>query len=142
MFNIGMSEMILAFIVALIVFGPDRLPEIARTLGKSVNELKKMGNDIVDAATETKDTAKNVTHIEMKEVEESLQKFKEAHAMLAEGSDAVRNAVEETTELDDEAARKSMTADITAPVRKDAVAETVEIERKEENTVKEHDLET
>lgn len=140
MFNIGMSEMILVFIVALIVFGPDRLPEIARTLGKSVNELKKMGNDIVDAATETKDTAKNV--IEMKEVEESLQKFKEAHDMLAEGSDTVRNAVEETTELADEAARKSMTADITAPVRKDAVAETVEIERKEENTVKEHDLET
>ncbi|MBF1324690.1 MAG: twin-arginine translocase TatA/TatE family subunit, partial [Megasphaera micronuciformis] len=34
MFNIGMSEMILVFIVALIVFGPDRLPEIARTLGK------------------------------------------------------------------------------------------------------------
>lgn len=142
MFNIGMSEMILVFIVALIVFGPDRLPEIARTLGKSVNELKKMGNDIVDAATETKDTAKNVTHIEMKEVEESLQKFKEAHDMLAEGSDTVRNAVEETTELADEAARKSMTADIMAPVRKDAVAETVEIERKEENTVKEHDLET
>ena len=51
MFNIGMSEMILVFIVALIVFGPDRLPEIARTLGKSVNELKKMGNDIVDADT-------------------------------------------------------------------------------------------
>ena len=43
MFNIGMSEMILVFIVALIVFGPDRLPEIARTLGKSVNELKKNG---------------------------------------------------------------------------------------------------
>ena len=117
MFNIGMSEMILVFIVALIVFGPDRLPEIARTLGKSVNELKKMGNDIVDAATETKDTAKNVSQIEMKEVEESLQKFKEAHDMLAEGSDAVRNEVEETTELADEVARKSMTADITAPVR-------------------------
>ena len=46
MFNIGMSEMILVFIVALIVFGPDRLPEIARTVGKSVNELKKMGNDM------------------------------------------------------------------------------------------------
>ena len=109
MFNIGMSEMILVFIVALIVFGPDRLPEIARTLGKSVNELKKMGNDIVDAATETKDTAKNVSQIEMKEVEESLQKFKEAHNMLAEGSDAVRNEVEETTELADDIARKEET---------------------------------
>ena len=139
MFNIGMSEMILVFIVALIVFGPDRLPEIARTLGKSVNELKKMGNDIVDAA---KDTAKNVSQIEMKEVEESLQKFKEAHDMLAEGSDAVRNEVEETTELADEVARKSMTADITAPVRKEAVTKTADIARKEEKPVKEHDLET
>ena len=123
MFNIGMSEMILVFIVALIVFGPDRLPEIARTLGKSVNELKKMGNDIVDAATETKDTAKNVSQIEMKEVEESLQKFKEAHDMLAEGSDAV-------------------TADSTAPVRKEAVTKAADIARKEEKPVKEHDLET
>ena len=135
MFNIGMSEMILVFIVALIVFGPDRLPEIARTLGKSVNEF-------VDAATETKDTAKNVSQIEMKEVEESLQKFKEAHDMLAEGSDAVRNEVEETTELADEVARKSMTADITAPVRKEAVTKAADIARKEEKPVKEHDLET
>ena len=142
MFNIGMSEMILVFIVALIVFGPDRLPEIARTLGKSVNELKKMGNDIVDAATETKDTAKNVSQIEMKEVEESLQKFKEAHDMLAEGSAAVRNEVGEPTELADEVARKSMTADITAPVRKEAVTKAADIARKEEKPVKEHDLET
>lgn len=41
MFNVGMSEMVLVFIVALIVFGPDKLPEIARTLGKSINEIKK-----------------------------------------------------------------------------------------------------
>ena len=41
MFNVGMSEMVLVFLVALIVFGPDKLPEIARTLGKSINEIKK-----------------------------------------------------------------------------------------------------
>lgn len=41
MFNVGMSEMVLVFIVALIVFGPDKLPEIARALGKSINEIKK-----------------------------------------------------------------------------------------------------
>ena len=78
----------------------------------------------------------------MKEVEESLQKFKEAHDMLAEGSDAVRNEVEETTELADEVARKSMTADITAPVRKEAVTKAADIARKEEKPVKEHELET
>ena len=54
----------------------------------------------------------------------------------------MRNEVEETTELADEVARKSMTADITAPVRKEAVTKAADIARKEEKPVKEHDLET
>ncbi|EHM38674.1 twin-arginine translocase TatA/TatE family subunit, partial [Anaeroglobus geminatus] len=78
MFNIGMSEMILIFIVALIVFGPDKLPEIARTLGKSARELKKAGDDLVEAATDTKRAA----DIEVVGVRESLSKFKEAQAMM------------------------------------------------------------
>jgi len=40
MFDIGTQELILIFIVALLVFGPNRLPELARTLGRGVRELK------------------------------------------------------------------------------------------------------
>jgi len=41
MFDIGMQELIVIFIVALIVFGPKRLPELGKTLGKAMAELKR-----------------------------------------------------------------------------------------------------
>ena len=41
MFDIGMQELIIIFIVALLVFGPKRLPELGKTLGKGLGELKR-----------------------------------------------------------------------------------------------------
>ncbi|RPI37051.1 MAG: twin-arginine translocase subunit TatB [Nitrospiraceae bacterium] len=41
MFDIGFQELIIIFIVALLVIGPQKLPEFSRTLGKWVNEIKK-----------------------------------------------------------------------------------------------------
>ncbi len=49
MFNIGMPELILIFIVALIVVGPKRLPEIGRSIGKAVAAFKKASLDIKEA---------------------------------------------------------------------------------------------
>ena len=40
-FGIGGGEVVLVLVVALIIWGPKRLPEIARTLGKTMNMLKK-----------------------------------------------------------------------------------------------------
>lgn len=41
MLDIGIQELIVIFIVALLVFGPKRLPELGKTLGKTMAELKK-----------------------------------------------------------------------------------------------------
>ena len=41
MFGVSLPELILIFIVVLIVFGPERLPEMARTLGKLMAELRR-----------------------------------------------------------------------------------------------------
>lgn len=42
MFNMGFAELALIFVVALIVFGPQRLPKIARQLGQLLAQGKKM----------------------------------------------------------------------------------------------------
>jgi len=41
MFDIGFQELIIIFVVALLVFGPEKLPEISRTLGKWVVEIRR-----------------------------------------------------------------------------------------------------
>lgn len=41
MFDIGFQELLIIFVVALLVFGPKKLPELARTMGKWVAEIKK-----------------------------------------------------------------------------------------------------
>ena len=41
MFDIGFQELIIIFVVALLVFGPKKLPELAKTLGKWVAEIKR-----------------------------------------------------------------------------------------------------
>ncbi|MBM4466782.1 MAG: TatA/E family twin arginine-targeting protein translocase [Chloroflexi bacterium] len=51
-FNIGTAELILIFIIALIVFGPRRLPEIGRSLGKVFNDLRKMSADFTAEMTQ------------------------------------------------------------------------------------------
>ena len=43
---IGVPELILIFVVALIVFGPRKLPELGRSLGKSIAEFKKASNEL------------------------------------------------------------------------------------------------
>lgn len=45
MFDIGMQELIVIFIVILLVFGPKRLPELARTIGKGLSELRRSIED-------------------------------------------------------------------------------------------------
>ena len=40
MFDLGMQELIVIFAIALLVFGPKRLPELGRTIGKGMRELK------------------------------------------------------------------------------------------------------
>jgi Tat protein translocase TatB subunit len=41
MFDLGIQELVVIFVVALLVFGPKRLPEIARAIGKGIAEMKR-----------------------------------------------------------------------------------------------------
>lgn len=48
MLNIGPPELILIFVIALVIVGPHRLPELGRTVGKALRELRKMQDEVKD----------------------------------------------------------------------------------------------
>ena len=64
--SLGVPEMMVIFILALVLFGPKKLPEIGRTIGKAISEFKK-------ASTELKSTFER----EMQTLEQETQSIKE-----------------------------------------------------------------
>ncbi len=56
--NLGMPEMIFIFLLALVIFGPKKLPELGRQLGKALAEFKKASNEF-----------KNQLEVEMMNIE-------------------------------------------------------------------------
>ena len=44
--SIGMQELIIIFVIALIIFGPRKLPELGKSLGRSISEFKRASNDL------------------------------------------------------------------------------------------------
>jgi sec-independent protein translocase protein TatA len=58
MFKIGMGELIVILLIVLLLFGASRLPEIARSLGKSVKEFKKAMKETDDDNNSSKEDKK------------------------------------------------------------------------------------
>jgi Tat protein translocase TatB subunit len=76
MFDIGFQELVIIFVVALLVFGPKRLPELAKTMGKWMAEIKRgvyiaksqIENELnVDYKLPDEDIIKNLPKGEQKE---------------------------------------------------------------------------
>lgn len=62
MFGLGIGELLVIFVIALVVFGPKKLPEIGRSVGRAMAEFKKASQEFQDSMRE-----------EMKEVEKTAQ---------------------------------------------------------------------
>jgi|GEM_PF-608902 len=109
MFGMGWQEILLILVVAVLVIGPDQLPQVARTIGKLVAQFRRLSNELRDTVnrefTENEDfkdfrefhqsidtefrnisdTAKNYVETEIAKEEDELKKFE----------DEVREAVKE-----------------------------------------------
>ena len=55
MFGIGMPELLVIFVVALVVLGPKRLPDVAKALGKGLAEFRKATADLTDELRSAQD---------------------------------------------------------------------------------------
>ena len=49
MFGIGMQELLLILVIALIILGPKKLPDVAKSLGKALNEFKRATSDLKES---------------------------------------------------------------------------------------------
>ncbi len=52
MFGIGSTEIIIIFLIVLVIFGPRRLPEMGKSIGKAIREFKNAGREIEQDLTE------------------------------------------------------------------------------------------
>jgi len=74
MFDLGAQELIVIFIVAFLVFGPKRLPELGRTLGKGIKELKAAMRSVKDTLEESELNVSKEIKEAKTDIEESLKK--------------------------------------------------------------------
>jgi Tat protein translocase TatB subunit len=80
MFGIGVPEMVVILVVALIVLGPKRLPEVARALGKGLAEFRKVTGDV----NRELEAARNMIEAEAREHENAARRAaREARAKPA-----------------------------------------------------------
>jgi sec-independent protein translocase protein TatA len=57
--SIGMPELIVIFVIALIVFGPSKLPDLGKSLGEAIRGFKKAVNDSERVPIESSDSPKD-----------------------------------------------------------------------------------
>jgi len=83
---IGMQELIIIFVIALIVFGPRKLPQLGKSLGRSIAEFKRASNEL-----------RSTLEQEIR-VEETRKEIMEPIETLGEEA---KKAVEEASDLSD-----------------------------------------
>jgi sec-independent protein translocase protein TatA len=90
--SLGMPELIVIFVIALIIFGPRKLPELGRSLGKSIAEFKRASNELKSTLEE---------EIRLDEQRSNLEATKAAAAQASAASGAPVPAVhQEAVKID------------------------------------------
>jgi sec-independent protein translocase protein TatA len=87
--SIGVPELIMIFIVALVLFGPKKLPEIGRTIGKAMAEFRRATNDLQRSLEEEVGASElRQVHRDVREIGQSLKKAVGIEAGLLGGMPA------------------------------------------------------
>jgi sec-independent protein translocase protein TatB len=109
MFGIGLPELILIMAIALVVVGPEKLPELARSLGKGIVELKKAAASIKDSLEEEEEKTPAWGQEDM---DQHPNKLLEAYNNLPEGVTPGEDAPAISDAADDDSETTGSTEEI------------------------------
>jgi sec-independent protein translocase protein TatB len=136
MFDIGMQELIVVFIVILLVFGPKRAPELGRAVGKALAELKKSFQDVKkQVETEFKESTSDIQ--EARKSFEDLRKKVEKGVKETVGINALQQPVKDIIEETDEAEEEEEEEEEEKGEEEEEEEEEEEAEEKEKEVKKE-----
>jgi len=126
-FGIGPMELILVLVLALLVFGPDQLPQIGAKLGKSIREMRRATRDFsreVDAARQAIESPMNEIKQPFQDVAQPFQDIKSTAATLTQVAQTIKNPTK--------AIRESVMSELSRAnepeVQADSGAETAQVE--------------
>jgi len=91
---LGWTEMVVIFFVALVVFGPKKLPELGKTLGKGLREFKKASDDL---KSNWQEQLRDIETPVRKTFEEAKVEVQELSAKIAEPEPATHSPDEAPT---------------------------------------------
>jgi len=94
--SIGPAELILIFVIALLVFGPKKLPEIGRSVGKALREFKKTSDEIKGRIEEEID-ASEIKDIR-KDIQAGVDDLKTSVKDLTSGVTDIKNEIQKDIE--------------------------------------------
>lgn len=112
MFGIGMPELVIIMVIALIVIGPQKLPDLARSLGKGLAEFKKATDDFkqsIDTETRSAEEKEHLAKLAEAKLQAEAEKLKEAEELRAKVEN-VAGAAEEPKQQAGQAVVENKTA--------------------------------
>jgi len=131
MFGLGMPEILMILAIALIVIGPKKLPDLAKTLGRALGEFKRSAQDFkrsIDVETTVKDIKDiDIPKTNLKDILKDTQSDDEAAPTTKDdsgsdtpgpddsGKEKPENSIDETPENKDPENKKSANTDTINP---------------------------
>src|SRR5688500_4543604 len=82
--SVGMPELVIILVIALIIFGPRKLPELGRSLGKSIGEFRKASNELKSTLEE---------EIRVEEQKEQRAKLEAEQATAVAGASTIPETI-------------------------------------------------